>query len=311
VIDPKKAYKAIKKDLLVTLPKPMKVICKTILDELKKEKPTPVVITKGRGVGASHLMAAISLGIASLDAENKHFSAMNSHPNLSRASYYYKETVRDIINNAREGKRKSSIINNRRAGPTQGCTYVPFINGSLEIEGGLNACKLRGKTVHAVFFDEAQDHIKLEEAIEALKYQHQGVLKVFIVTPHEKDEHISKKLWENSTKNVFHLQCEHCNDRFTVNKDNIQEVLSEEDCYKCPSCSCFSDKEASADKGQFVTTAWGEEYIGFKIPMAIIPSIKNSQILKLVEEGRPTSDVFAEWREYEYKNRSPYKRACY
>lgn len=258
----------------------------------------PVIIVKGRQVGATTMAAALELFLMACDLFGTYGRApmrvMHCFPLLDLAYTYTKTKLNPMISaavpdpeTAKTARPKSKIeikIDNL-TGTSDSLKLKQFVNGNqILIEStGVTADRLRGRTVDCIFFDECQDipGVAMANAIKTLsqaKYGPYGSgVQVYFGTPKQKGSAFWD-IWQQSSQQYFYLGCEKCDEHFplyTPESSDWEETWISDDLpadyvdpetglkphgfiVKCPHCGHEQDKRPAAERGKWVSLR-GEE----------------------------------------------------
>ncbi len=292
---------------------PLKEVVKCILKSMKDPNPKPIVIVKGRQVGASTLLAAISASTAALSKKPKRLSHL--FPQLTDACSYSRTCLNQVFTNAtpskiinrnKDGRKYKSILEEQlqSGGYTNSLEFKKFKNDSfIKVSSAAKIDALHGVRVDVLLLDEAQCMKEYYAKTFECSVIHGG-FPVYIITPDD-PEHFSKKLWDSSTQNEFKFMCKHCSADFSVNSKNWDKLLTEPDLVKCNYCNFKNNKKSLINKGHFVKTNPDAEMIGFRIPQTIISTIPNESFFSrdnisrsIGAHKRFINESFAEWVDF-------------
>ena len=279
----------------------------------------PIVLVKGRQVGATTMGVNLELffmgcGMFGVNGRSP-MRVMHLYPQLDMAKAYTKTKLDPAISQSRQVPFKG----NKTKGFMESMLSVSAGGDSLEFKGfqngnhiwvesvGIDADRIRGRTVDCMFFDEAQDMFKraILNATQLLKksqYGPKGVgMQIFMGTPKSKDS-AYYDIWMNSTQNYYLLGCESCKGHFplyTTGSDDWEKIWLEdwhEQCdhcdkkfdrdehegfqVKCTLCGHIQDKREAAERGKWVGKDPETcEYIGFHINVLYMPEYSRKVIM--------------------------------
>lgn len=142
--------------------------------------------------------------------------------------------------------------------------------------------------------------------LTAARYGPRGIgVQVYFGTPKEKGSYFDRGLWEQSTKQYYHLGCEQCSNYFplyTPGTDQWEtEIWVSEFTVKCPKCGKLQDKREAIERGKWIETepfnhdGTPKQYVGFHINQLYIPYFKKENILRLMPKHNESQSerVFA------------------
>lgn len=259
----------------------------------------PVVIVKGRQVGATTMAAALELYLMAcglFGTQNRSpMRVMHCFPLLDLAYTYTKTKLNPMISaaipdeeSAKTNRPKSKIevkIDNS-TGTADSLKLKQFLNGNqiLVESTGLTADRLRGRTVDCILFDEAQDipGVAMANAVKTLSQAKYGPLgsgvQVYFGTPKQKGSAFWD-IWQQSSQQYYYLRCEECEEYFplyTPGSNDWEDIWIEDDfapdykdpktglkphgfVVKCTHCGHEQDKRPAAERGKWMPLR-GEEF---------------------------------------------------
>lgn len=275
----------------------------------------PVILVKGRQVGATVMAAALEcyfMACGLYGVNNKPpMRVMHLFPTLALAAAYTKDKLTPIIQHSRptEELKKNgtyrSIMESKMdtSSPSNdNMTFKKFLNGNqIWIEStGLDGDRLRGRTVDCIFYDECQD--MREQAIGAADKTatrsmygapNQGI-KVLFGTPKSKGG-AYYKMWMSSSQQYFHLHCSKCEKHFPLYRPDVnwEEIWLYGFIVRCTFCGHEQDKRKAAEKGKWIAINNDPfdppKMIGYHINQLYIPSFTKETILAQKPENHPTN----------------------
>lgn len=259
----------------------------------------PVVIVKGRQVGATTMAAALELYLMTcglFGTQNRSpMRIMHCFPLLDLAYTYTKTKLNPMISaaildeeTAGTSKPRSKIetkIDNS-TGTADSLKLKQFINGNqILIEStGLTADRIRGRTCDAIFYDEVQDISgaaisNANKTLSQAKYGPPGSgAQVYFGTPKQKGSAFWD-IWQQSSQQYYYLGCEECEEYFplyTPGSNDWEDIWIEDDfapdykdpktglkphgfVVKCTHCGHEQDKRPAAERGKWIPLR-GEEF---------------------------------------------------
>lgn len=281
----------------------------------------PVILVKGRQVGATTMAAALELFFMTCglfgSGGRPPMRVMHAFPLLDIAYTYTKTKLNAMISTAvpgptfKNGKAISYVESNldKAAAATDSLQFKQFINGNhIQIEStGIDANRLRGRTLDAILFDEIQDisRAAIANAIQILSKAQYGPptegVQVYFGTPKQKGT-AYWDIWRASSQQYFYLGCEKCGEHFPLYtpESNDWELIWIEDnipkdyvdpktnlkphgfIVKCVHCDHQQDKRPAAERGKWVSMMDDEskaKYVGFHLNQLYMPDTPRDKII--------------------------------
>ena len=280
------------------------------------ETGKPIVIVKGRQVGATTMATALELymtasGMYGVNGMSP-VRVMHAFPQLELMHSFAKDKLEKMINNS---VRVPDFNDKRNPGTvkpyvqaqkdslrdsTDTLIYKQFKNGntlwcdSLGTEG----TRVLGRTFDVLFADEVQDmtEVSISKAIKCLtraQYGPQpGGVQVYFGTPRQKGTFFHR-MWEQSDQRRYYLRCGECGKYFllyTPGSDKWEtEIWLYENVVKCPNCEHEQDKIEAVERGKWLPTPGREDadFVGFHFNQLFIPEFTKEVILKEQPENNP------------------------
>lgn len=279
----------------------------------------PVILVKGRQVGATTMavnLALFFMGCGMFGTNGRApMRIMHLFPQLDMSKAHTKTKLNPAISQSKQvpvKNGKTCGIMETLLGPNSGgdsLEFKEFQNGNhIWIESvGIDADRIRGRTVDCMFFDEAQDMFKraILNATQLLKKSQYGPpgigMQVLMGTPKSKDS-TYYDIWMNSTQNYYFLGCECCKEYFplyTPGSDEWEKIWLEDyfpkcdHCDKkfienknkgfqvrCTHCGHIQDKRDAAERGKWIGKDDDKcQYIGFHINVLYMPEFDRNTII--------------------------------
>lgn len=265
----------------------------------------PVLIVKGRQVGATTMASALEMYFMGSNifgtGNNPPIRVVHAFPFLELAAAYSKTKLNPMIlyssPSGEVTKKDKKIISymesllDKNSSTNDSLHFKQFVNGNhLWIESvGLNADRIMGRTADVIFFDEVQS--TTDQAIgNALKilttsrYGNKGV-QVLFGTPRQKGSSFHKR-WQASNQQYYHLGCSNCNNHFplyTPESDDWEKVWLYGFMVKCTHCEFIQDKRIAAENGKWVSSKseYDEDckFVGFHINQLYMPFFTKEDII--------------------------------
>jgi hypothetical protein len=292
--------------------KPFSDIYRYIALKAIEPNAKPIVLVKGRQVGATVMAAALECYFSACGSfgvnERPPARMMHLFPTLSLAAAYTKDKLDPMISSALPvpGLMKSngllkSYMEARldASSPTNNnMHFKKFMFGNqIWIEStGLDGDRIRGRTCDINFFDEVQDmsDTAIGAATKILAQSRYGApgegVQVYYGTPKTKGGSYWN-MWQNSSQNYFHLRCEKCGKYFPLYHPSInwEEVWVYGLTVKCTECSHEQDKLEAQERGKWIPLNEPDkcDFVGYHINQLYIPHFTRETIEKAKPERSP------------------------
>lgn len=270
---------------------------------LEATRPTgkPVVICKGRQIGATVMAGALDLYFTNSGLfTNPPVKVAHLFPSIGLVKRFSQDKLESMIRSC-----KNDLINNNKLikterGAVDNITMKQFTTGTLWIESiGINGDRVRGMTLDVSFFDEVQDMSgmaigNVTKTLTASQYGQVGKgVQVFFGTPKQRGTFFNQ-IWEQSDKRYYQLGCSSCKEYYffyhSDNQDLWKDIWINDFSVKCPNCGNIEHKTSAVENGRWHPTRNPEtaRYVGFHINQLYIPYFKKQNILDLMPENNPT-----------------------
>jgi len=297
-------------------------IYRHIVTDAMSQTGKPVVIVKGRQVGATTMASVIELYLVASGLYGKNGTSpvrvMHAFPQLELMHSFSKDKLETMINSSimypdfedkRQPGKEKPYINARKEGgrdASDSLQYKQFKQGNvLWCESvGIDGTRVRGRTFDVFFGDEVQDMVKgaipvVTECLAMAKHGpiRQGV-QVYFGTPKQKGSFFHE-MWESSDQRRYYLGCYNCNNYFllyTPESDAWEkEIWLYENIVKCPDCGEEQDKVEAIERGKWIVSPGKEDssFVGFHFNQLIIPFFSKEVIMKQKPENNPTKTEVA------------------
>lgn len=274
----------------------------------------PVIIVKGRQVGATTMASALEMyfmgcGIFGV-GDKPPMRIIHTFPQLELAAAYSKTKLNQIINSSmpiesekKGGKSKTYMqcLLDNTSSTSDSLSFKQFVNGNhLWIEStGLDADRIMGRTCDAIFFDEVQktSDQAIGNALKILttaKYGNKGVYVMF-GTPRRKGSGFYKR-WMTSTQQYYYLGCEKCTKHFplyTPGSDEWEKIWLHGFIVKCTHCGHEQDKRDAAERGKWIPLKSESDpdckMIGFHLNQLYMPLFTKEDIINEKPGNHPVN----------------------
>jgi len=258
----------------------------------------PVVIKKGRQVGATMMAGALDLYFTNSGLfNNPPIRVLHAFPALALVKRFSQDKLEGLISSSKNNFINLNKLNTINA--VDNMTMKQYKTGTLWVDSvGAEGDRVRGMTIDVAFFDECQDMYgqaigNATKTLTAAKYGPVGKgVQVFFGTPKERGSYF-EKIWNMSDQRYYHLGCSGCNDTFPFyvpGEDSWRDVWIRGFTIKCPKCGHEQSKIESTKLGKWVSAGATEScsYIGFHINQLYIPYFSKENILDLMPENNPS-----------------------
>jgi len=293
--------------------KPFSDVYRYIAIKALEPNGKPVVMVKGRQVGATTMAAALELYFMSCGlfgtASRPPMRIMHTFPQLELAAAYTKTKLNTMINTAIAFKdptkpldKLKSFISSKvdnASKTSDSLHFKQFENGNhIWIESlGIDGSRVRGRTVDMMFVDEVQDNrgIALANATKCLNKAQYGQsgegTQVYFGTPKQKGSEYWN-IWQKSSQQYYYLGCEKCEKHFplyTPGSNEWENIWLYEYVVKCTHCGHEQDKRDAAEKGKWVASNPdpNSDLVGYHINQLYMPEFTKEQIIKQKPENHP------------------------
>jgi len=235
----------------------------------------PVIILKGRQVGATLLAQIMSL-FFSASGHFKNLTGLHAFPIVTQAQRFSNQKFDPLVNDSRPVFKKRFTPGSmdtgdlKPAGVWNASTKQFRDNNSLLIEGiSADGGRVRGMSANYILFDEVQDILApaRQNVRQSLKMAStkekvfgpigQGV-EVNFGTPHEAGSPFDK-LWQMSDQRFFNLRCQNkrCKELFPLyvyGSSSWKDVWIKEFTVQCVHCGFLQDKRKCTGDGEWIPT---------------------------------------------------------
>lgn len=268
----------------------------------------PVIMVKGRQVGATTMASALEMyfmgsGIFGT-AEKPPMRIIHTFPQLELAAAYSKTKLNQMIMSAvpadaqdkpKAGKAKSymQVLLDQSTATNDSLHFKQFVGGNhLWVEStGLDADRIMGRSADLLFFDEVQKTTDqaIGNALKILTTAKYGRpskgVQIYFGTPRRKGSGFHK-MWQASSQQYYYLGCENCKEHFplyTPGSDDWQKIWLHGFIVKCTHCGHEQDKRQAAERGKWVAVkdAADEDclMVGFHINQLYMPLFTKEDII--------------------------------
>jgi hypothetical protein len=270
----------------------------------------PVILVKGRQVGATTMASALEMYFMGSglfgDGFRPPIRVIHAFPQLELAAAYSKTKLNQMISQAiipegtKEGKsggRPKSFMQQLldQSSPTNDSLHFKQFQGGnhLWVEStGVDADRIMGRTADILFIDEVQKTTTqaIGNALKILTNAKYGKptkgVQVYFGTPRRKgsDYH---KMWQSSSQQYYYLGCEECKQHFplyTPGSEDWEKVWIHGMVVKCTHCGHEQDKLEAQERGKWVALKDPDDpdcdMVGFHINQLYMPMFTREDIDK-------------------------------
>lgn len=268
-----------------------------------KKTGKPVVIKKGRQVGATMMAGALDLYFTNSSLfVSPPIKVAHLFPSIPIKDKFAQVKLEDLIRGSKNDFINKNKLKSNNA--VDNLTLKQFNTGTLYTESiGADGDRIRGMTLDVAFFDECQDMpgIAINNTIKTLTASKYGPIghgvQVYFGTPKEKDSWFSQT-WDMSDQRYYHLGCGSCKETFPFyqpNNDDWKTIWVTGYDIKCPHCGAITKKVDAIELGKWVASKNTEDckYIGFHINQFYIPTLTREFINDLMPENNPNNTEVA------------------
>lgn len=282
----------------------------------------PVVIVKGRQVGATTMASVLELYFMCCGLFGKMgkppIRVMHCFPQLELAYAYSKTKLNPMITGSVQleasvpGKKTKSYVESKldtASASNDSLQYKQFEGGNhIWIEStGINGDRIRGKSLDCCIFDEVQDcrAAALGNAVKVLAKCQYGPKKegiqLYFGTPKQRGSAFWN-LWQASSQQFYHLGCEQCKEYFplyTPGNNDWETIWFEDDLpddhpshgymVRCTHCSHEQDKREAAERGKWIALNKEDDVkmVGYHINQLYMPDFPRWKIISEKPENHP------------------------
>lgn len=265
--------------------------------QASRKNGKPVIIKKGRQVGATMMAGALDLYFTNSGLFGRPpIRVAHFFPSLGQVKKFTQDKLENLIRTAKDDFINTNKLTDGNA--VDNLTMKQFKTGTLWVESiGADADRVRGMTIDVAFFDEVQDMVGLAignsvKTLTAAKYGQLGKgVQVYFGTPKEKDSWFATT-WDMSDQRYYHLGCKNCKNTFPFyqpNNPGWKDIWISGYNIKCPICGFIQHKVESIELGKWVPSKPTEDckYVGFHINQFYIPNLTREVINDLMPENNP------------------------
>lgn len=286
----------------------------------------PVVLLKGRQVGATTMASVLSLfftssGLYGGEANKPPMKVIHLFPTLGQVGKYTKDKLEPTIRNSQNNflGQRSLRFDPKLVGsvPEDTLTEKSFIgDNKLRIDSvGKDADRIRGITQDVMILDEIQDISRraIDNCVRILQHSKYGSkgegVQLFFGTPKQSGSYFWQ-LWNDSDQRFYQLNCENCDDFFflyTLEDDEWTRIWVSDQTVRCPKCGFHQDKREAIGRGRWMPTELNREgkrvpapykktrNIGFHHNIMLSPLFPKEYVLKFYPKFNPSASERA-WK---------------
>lgn len=265
----------------------------------------PVIMVKGRQVGATTMASALEMYFMGSglfgNGDKPPIRIIHTFPQLELAAAYSKTKLNQMILTSKplesqepKAKTKSYMqaLLAQSSSTGESMSFKQFTGGNhLWVESiGLDADRIMGRSADVIFFDEVQKTtgLALGNALKILTTAKYGEpskgVRLYFGTPRRKGSDFHK-MWQTSSQQYYYLGCENCEKYFplyTPGSDDWEKIWIYGKVVKCPHCGFEQDKLAAQERGKWVAFKNPDDedcqMIGFHINQLYMPMFTREAI---------------------------------
>lgn len=287
--------------------KPFSEIYRYIGIKALEPNSKPIIIVKGRQVGATTMASALEMyfmgsGIFGT-GEKPPIRIIHAFPQLELAAAYSKTKLNQIIsssiplpqdpnNKVAKPKAYMQSLLDQSTATNDSLHFKQFMGGNhLWIESvGLDGDRVMGRTCDIIFFDEVQKttSIAIGNSLKTLTTAKYGRpskgVQVYFGTPRRKGSDFHK-MWQTSSQQYYYLGCENCKEYFplyTPGSDEWKKIWIYGFIVKCPHCGHEQNKLEAAERGKWTALKDPDDpdckMVGFHINQLYMPMFSREDI---------------------------------
>lgn len=265
--------------------------------EATRRDAKPVVMKKGRQVGATVMAGALDLFFTNSGLFcDPNVRVIHLFPALGQVKKFSQDKLETLIRTARQDFiNKNKLVSSNSV---DNLTMKQFKTGTLWIDSlGSDGDRIRGMTADVAFFDEVQDMYghaigNATKILTAAKYGPVGQgVQVYFGTPKNKNSYFST-IWDMSDQRYYHFGCKNCRKTYPFylpEDDRWKSIWLYENTVQCPLCGTKQKKVEAIELGRWVSTKDPKDcsFTGFHINQLYIPYFTRENIDKLMPENNP------------------------
>jgi hypothetical protein len=277
---------------------------------IKALEPTakPVIIVKGRQVGATTMASALEMYFMGSglfgNGQKPPIRVIHTFPQLELAAAYSKTKLNQIIITSidpnstavvKPGAKVKAYMQtllDQSSSTAESLHFKQFVGGNhLWVEStGLDADRIMGRTADVIFFDEVQKttDLALGNALKILTTAKYGEpskgVRIYFGTPRRKGSDFHK-MWQRSSQQYYYLGCEGCKKHFplyTPGSDDWKKIWIHGYIVKCPHCGHEQNKLEAAERGKWMALQDASDencdMVGFHINQLYMPMFTREAI---------------------------------
>jgi hypothetical protein len=265
--------------------------------QASRKNGKPVIIKKGRQVGATMMAGALDLYFTNSGLfTSPPIRVAHLFPALALVKRFTQDKLESLIRDAKDDFINQNKLPGNNA--VDNLTMKQFNTGTLWIESiGADGDRVRGMTLDVAFYDEVQDMVQLAignstKTLTAAKYGQNGKgVQVYFGTPKEKGSWF-ETTWQMSDQRYYHLGCGNCEQTYPFympEDDGWKDIWISGYDMKCPLCGAISKKLDAIERGRWVASKNSDDckYVGFHINQLYIPNLNREYINDLMPENNP------------------------
>jgi hypothetical protein len=286
-------------------------VLRAVSQQAENKNSKPLVILKGRQVGATVMAAVISLYFAASGLYGSEtpgrppIRILHLFPTIPLMQKYSKDKLETMMRTSQDNYIATRSMKQDKKAKESGfvsedtLTEKTFMGGNkIRIDAiGRDADRIRGLTQDALLFDEVQDMQKgaIENALRILTASQYGKptqgVQMYFGTPKETGSAFWQ-FWNESDQRFYQLRCLACSEYFflyTYGSDDWKKVWIKDFIVQCPHCECEQDKRPAIDAGRWMPTRDVERarYTGYHINLMLSPRFTKEMVMDFDPDVNP------------------------
>jgi hypothetical protein len=286
--------------------KPFSDVYRYIGIKALEKNALPVIMVKGRQVGATTMAAALEMFFMGSglfgNGNNPPIRIVHAFPQLDLAFAYAKVKLNGMIASSvvddvgplpkgQKPKTHMQALLDTSSPTNDSLQFKQFVGGNhLWVESaGIDGQRLRGRTADVLLLDEVQDICAAAignstKILSKAQYGSTGNgIQVYFGTPKQRGSEFWD-MWNQSSQQYYYLGCDKCKKHFplyTPGSNEWENIWLYGYIVRCTHCGFEQDKREAAERGKWVATKDIDEckMIGFHINQLYMPDFTKEKII--------------------------------
>lgn len=294
-------------------------ILRSLRNQAESKVAKPIVVLKGRQIGATILAGVISLyfgasGMYGTESSGRPpIRVLHLFPTMPLMMKYTKDKLEAMMRSSQGDFIATRSMKQDKKAKALGFIVDDshgeknFVGGNkIRIDAvGRDGDRIRGMTQDVALFDECQEMNKhaVENCLRVLTAAQYGPttkgVQMFFGTPKESGSYLWE-LWEDSDQKYYQLGCIGCGHHFflyTYGSDSWKKVWVRENIVQCPECEMEQDKSIAVDNGRWQATreASTAKLSGYHMNLMLSPRFTKEMVMDFDPATNPNRSERA-WR---------------